>query len=393
VFSDSLNGWAIGDSGIIINTTNGGNNWFLQYKKTDHFLTDIFFVNKYLGWGVAWRNNQVNYGSLIYKTTNSGINWSYQGYPDTNIFINCIVFLNSNTGYMGCYGSFNPILKTTNAGINWLPCSIDSSVYANFPVKTIQFFNQNTGLALGGYFDIAGVIWKTTNGGLNWNTKSVGPEPLSCVAFIDSNNFLASGGDYEFGASIVKTSNAGINWQYSTFNEFGIGYNISFRTLNEGYIPLGFARTILKSTNSGANWLVTVSPDSSSIYYINFVDPQHGWGVGDQGAIYKFNSASTSINNITTEIPDEIGLLQNYPNPFNSSTVIKFYLRNESVIKISLYDITGKELMEILNKKLSRGENNVRFTNKNLPSGIYFYKINAINFNIPAKYGKLVIIN
>ena len=393
VFADSSYGWAIGDSGIIINTTSGGNNWMIQYRKTDHFFTDIFFLDKFSGWAIAWMNNQLNYGSLIYKTTNSGINWTYQDYPDTTLFINSIMFLNSNTGFMGCYGSFNAILRTSNAGLSWIPSSIDSSVYSNYPVKTIQFYNQNIGLALGGYFDIAGVIWKTTNGGLHWNVNPVGPEPLNSVVFLDSSNFIAAGGDYEYGASLIQTSNAGLNWLYTTFNEFGIGYNISFRTASEGYIPLGFARTFMKSTNAGINWSTNIFTDSASIYYIFFTDPQHGWAVGDQGAIYKFNHASTYIRNISAEISDEISMIQNYPNPFNSSTTIKFYLKNDSYIKVTLYDITGKELMDIFKNKLGRGENIMKFSNKYLSSGIYFYKIEALDNNAAVKFGKMVIIN
>lgn len=396
IFTDTLNGWAYGDSGIIINTTNGGNNWLLQYKKSDHYFRNIFFLNKFTGWAIAWINNQINYGSVIYKTTNSGINWSYQNFPDSNFFINCIYFLNQDKGFLGCAGYFCPILSTTNSGVNWFPSNIDSSIVSNFPVNNIEFYNSNTGFASGGYFDIAGIIWKTTNGGLNWSAKSVAPEPVNEITFSDSINFVAAGGDYEYGASLLKTSDAGINWEYISLNEFGIGYNISFRTRSDGYIPLGFSRTVLKSTDGGSNWSSFAFPDSASIYYINFKDNRNGWAVGSNGAIYKYNPNSTHINNISSFVPGDISLYQNYPNPFNSSTVLKFILQKDSYVNITVYDITGKEMITILNRRLNKGENSVLFTNMNLSSGIYFYKITAeqnLSLEKSTKFGKMVIFN
>jgi len=194
----------------------------------------------------------------------------------------------------------------------------------------------------------------------------------------------------------MKTSDAGLNWEYISLNEFGIGYNISFRTRSDGYIPLGFSRSVLKSTDGGNNWNSFAFPDSASIYYINFKDNRNGWAVGNNGVIYKYNPNSTHINNISSFVPGDISLYQNYPNPFNSSTVLKFILQKDSYVNITIYDITGKEIITILNRRLDKGENSVLFTNMNLSSGIYFYKITAEQNMSPEKsikFGKMVILN
>jgi len=194
----------------------------------------------------------------------------------------------------------------------------------------------------------------------------------------------------------MKTSDAGLNWEYISLNEFGIGYNISFRTHSDGYIPLGFSRTVLKSTDGGSNWSYFAFTDSASIYYINFKDNRNGWAVGSNGAIYKYNPNSTHINNISSFVPGDISLYQNYTNPFNSSTVLKFILQKDSYVNITVYDITGKEMITILNRRLNKGENSVLFTNMNLSSGIYFYKITAeqnLSLEKSTKFGKMVIFN
>ena len=90
-----LNGWIIGDSGVILHTSNGGVNWIIQNQNVNHYLVNIFFLDKSNGWITAWYNN-FNNGSIIYKTTNGGHNWNYSNYPDTNLFISSICFADFN---------------------------------------------------------------------------------------------------------------------------------------------------------------------------------------------------------------------------------------------------------------------------------------------------------
>jgi 5-hydroxyisourate hydrolase-like protein (transthyretin family) len=70
-------------------------------------------------------------------------------------------------------------------------------------------------------------------------------------------------------------------------------------------------------------------------------------------------------------------LYQNYPNPFNPSTTIEFDLPKASDIRIEVYKITGQKVQTLLNEKLSVGNHKVEFNAQNLSSGVYFYRIEA----------------
>lgn len=83
------------------------------------------------------------------------------------------------------------------------------------------------------------------------------------------------------------------------------------------------------------------------------------------------------IKNINTEVPKEFNLEQNYPNPFNPVTKIKFSISNHSNVKLAVYDILGKEVAILVEKNLNAGKYEVLFDAVNLPSGIYFYRLNA----------------
>jgi len=86
--------------------------------------------------------------------------------------------------------------------------------------------------------------------------------------------------------------------------------------------------------------------------------------------IYKFQN----IN------PNEFTLYQNYPNPFNPITNIQFTLQKSEQVKIEIYNMLGQKMETLLNKKKSAGSHKIKFKAKDLPSGIYLYRITAGEF-------------
>ncbi|MEJ5305043.1 MAG: kelch repeat-containing protein [Ignavibacteria bacterium] len=70
-------------------------------------------------------------------------------------------------------------------------------------------------------------------------------------------------------------------------------------------------------------------------------------------------------------------LYQNYPNPFNPITTIKFSLPEKTNVKISVYNLLGQKVKELLNETRDAGTHTINFDGSGLPSGIYFYKIEA----------------
>ncbi|NOS84077.1 MAG: T9SS type A sorting domain-containing protein [Ignavibacteria bacterium] len=86
------------------------------------------------------------------------------------------------------------------------------------------------------------------------------------------------------------------------------------------------------------------------------------------------------IVNINSNIPDNFSLGQNYPNPFNPQTKIKFSIMQTSFAEMKIFDILGREVKTLVNENLKAGEYEVSFNAANLPSGIYFYRLNAGEF-------------
>ncbi|MCB0732925.1 MAG: T9SS type A sorting domain-containing protein, partial [Ignavibacteriae bacterium] len=92
----------------------------------------------------------------------------------------------------------------------------------------------------------------------------------------------------------------------------------------------------------------------------------------------------TDINN-SQPLTQNFKLTQNYPNPFNPSTTIKYQLptnvKSETAnVKLIVFDILGRQVATLVNQKQNPGNYEVQFDANNLPSGVYFYKLTAVNF-------------
>lgn len=93
----------------------------------------------------------------------------------------------------------------------------------------------------------------------------------------------------------------------------------------------------------------------------------------------------TGIQNTTGEIPGQYSLSQNYPNPFNPQTVISFSLPEEGIARIKIFDISGKEVMLLLEEYVQAGTYSVSFNGTGLAGGVYFYSMTAGSYTSTRK--------
>ncbi len=80
-------------------------------------------------------------------------------------------------------------------------------------------------------------------------------------------------------------------------------------------------------------------------------------------------------------MPATYNLEQNYPNPFNPSTTIKYSLPAESHIKITVFNILGQRISELINEVQNAGYHETVWSAKNFASGVYLYSIEAVSSN------------
>jgi hypothetical protein len=92
------------------------------------------------------------------------------------------------------------------------------------------------------------------------------------------------------------------------------------------------------------------------------------------------NRSPIGIKPIGSNVPKSYALRQNYPNPFNPTTNIEFDLPKGENVKITLFNSVGQDVTTILNEFKAAGSYKIDFNASNLPSGAYYYTINAGDF-------------
>jgi len=157
---------------------------------------------------------------------------------------------------------------------------------------------------------------------------------------------------------------------YIVYELMAIGTNI-FAGTNGG---------VFYSSNNGTSWvgsgLMNTTVTAFAVNDTNIFVGTAGSGVWRR----PLSEMITGVENNQTRIPNGFALEQNYPNPFNPSTVIRYHLSVISNVKLSIYDILGKEIAVLVAGKQNTGTHQAQWNAENLPSGVYFYRLQAGSF-------------
>ena len=89
------------------------------------------------------------------------------------------------------------------------------------------------------------------------------------------------------------------------------------------------------------------------------------------------------------DIPQSFELSQNYPNPFNPTTVIRYGLPEAAKVRLTVYNVLGEQIAELLNEERGAGYHEVNFNASGIASGVYYYRIETGSF---VSVRKLVVV-
>jgi predicted extracellular nuclease len=103
------------------------------------------------------------------------------------------------------------------------------------------------------------------------------------------------------------------------------------------------------------------------------------WATDHDGVVARFKTTQVAIEDEILGV-NEFHLFQNYPNPFNPQTEIKFKIIETGNVKLTIFNSLAEEVATLANQEFLAGTHSIAFHPENLPSGIYFYKIECGNF-------------
>ncbi len=373
-FPNDFTGWAVGDSGLVMKTTNSGLKWSRQII-SDSKLNNVKFIDSYTGWIVSDKGE-------IFKTTSGGDTWDRQR-TGTTRGLYALWFLNASTGWAA--GDTGTFLKTTDGGQIW---------ETSLPFKArrfLTFYFLNTNIGWFTYSDKPGGLAKTTDGGESWTLIHNFGHPQYGIYFFNELTGYSCGGSY----TLFKTTDGGYNWSSVDSKDENDSppatyTGISFVDENTGWYteahPLGAG---VYPVHDGYGEALRIK--TYNLYDVCARNSGYAWAVGEFGTIV-FRSGSAAIDYLPgkNENAEKFLLHQNYPNPFNSETRIKFSvpaqnLSQNSPLRISVFDVGGREVDILANGYFKPGDYELTYNAGKLSSGMYFCKLVSGNFAVTTK--------
>ena len=378
-FANNQTGWAVGDAGVILNTSDGGQTWLPQASGTTQKLRAVFFVNANTGWAVGGSSPKV-----ILKTTNGGSSW--QSITATNIVsatIYDIAFNDVNTGWLV---AFDSIYRSTDGGNTWVGETYVTGVYSQ-TIECLAVTSDSTAFVGGsmkpGVNPRAAQIFyrRPDNAPYLWRTSGFDPfvngEEIMSLHFINSDIGFAGGkngklyrkskldasGIWYLNKDVSSNANlvSAVSFSSESTGMFcavvsaSPSYTVVYHTLDTGDTWSNAPDTILNLTTP-----VLYSPSNDS-----------AWIVGTGGKIYIGVCNTVSINTMTLDMAVNI-----YPNP--STDIINVNIVSESIERINytLTDMTGR-VIEKGQWNINSSSSTYTLNIADIISGVYMLQLNT----------------
>jgi hypothetical protein len=254
-------------------------------------------------------------------------------------------------------------------------------------------------------YDSAGTeVWQSIYNGL-------GGEIVNDMRLDRQDNVIITGASFGSGSGsdyvTIKYNNVNgdslwVRRYNGTGNDDDVPYSLDIDDSNNAYVTSrsignfnNWDYTTIKFNNSGnQQWIVRYPnlPNNGGIAYGIALDKFRNiyvTGLSDSSGVGRYvtikYSQPVGIINISNNIPNKFYLYQSYPNPFNPVTKIKFGLPQNANVKLTVYDVLGREIAILVNEFKHANTYEVDFDGTALPSGVYFYNLDAGEFTAVRK--------
>jgi hypothetical protein len=242
------------------------------------------------------------------------------------------------------------------------------------------------------------VVRNITPPGLNGGTAQGGFVRCVAVDPTNSNTALVAFGNYSF-RNLWYTTDGGATWTDVEGNLAGdAGPSIRWATIfyigNQLNIYLATSIGVLMTNQLNGTstvWSQAAAAEIGNVLiaYLDYRPSDRTLAVGTHSrGVFTTQIPSSPTRVDETTAPTQFSLEQNYPNPFNPTTTLSFVIGSQtaaSFVSLRVFDVSGKEVVTLVNENLAAGRHERTFAADGLASGVYFYRLTAGAFSATKK--------
>lgn len=157
-------------------------------------------------------------------------------------------------------------------------------------------------------------------------------------------------------------------------NFYAVSYRIQLST------DMGFGTLTYDTTIANTPFVIRQGVLAHTVKYYWRLKAYNSLGESPWSTVFNFTVSPVGINIISGEIPKDYKLYNNYPNPFNAQTKFRFQIPKNGLVKLKIYDLSGKEIETLIDGNLTAGSYEINWHSGSLASGVYFYSIETSGF-------------
>lgn len=348
-FIDTNIGFAVGEGGVIVSTSTGGDTWTLGTLPAEDLESIAFNPAGTIG-------IIVTDDGPVFRTTDSGTTWNSvaTGAGD----LRDVDWADDNVVWVA--GRDGDAAVSTDGGATWTYRN-SGSVERTESVLAVSATEALVG-------NREGELRRTTDGGVTWAPIATGIDrDLNDMQIIGSTGYISGNGE-----TILKSTDGGASWTNISDDTAGDD-GLFFLDANTGW-TVGDVGEIWFTENGGTSWTLQLSGTGVNLTEVHFPTLDEGWAVGSAGVIVHYSSTPTA-NEPSADLPDGYHLSNVYPNPFNPQARFSLQVAETQQIRISLYDVLGRFVRSIHNGRIQQGEQSFELNADGLTTGNYVLQV------------------
>ena len=349
----------------------------------------------------------------VFKSSNNGQTWNQINSGLTDTCVTCFAFSSNGHIFAGTWSQ--GIFRSTDDGQSWMAVNTGLTKLSPPGIRAIGV--SATGMV---FFAKSGGVFRSTDEGMSWTNviKDILYTNMTALLLEPKTGYVFAASEYPIGGTLYRSVDNGGVWTEVASPSFGI-YGMTVSPDAHIFFLTGQqSLRVYRSTDLGATWKGNLM-GPEAVYVASLVATQRGGifaGTGGYGVyqsaddgvtwsrvnnglrhtwIYSLASNSdgfvfagtdsggvyrtvSPVTNVVTELtPTDYRLGQNYPNPFNPSTTIRYELPRAATVSLKIFNMLGQLVATLVDEHKAAGFYQVQWNASNVPSGVYFYRLQA----------------